>query len=323
MLTLATTPMPTPPSTSVLLGLAALAIVIGWCRHGHTTLESIEGPLAHARALGFKCIVGHLPVDRAHTRAAQAVCKGALDATMHALQRRSTEAEAVGIKLCYFAAAKDSTKDSVTGNEGGEGEGTVDMDRLHAFLDRAADRGVFVWISAMTRGDNAVERAVYSRLLSRYGPHRVGLTIQCYHDTADATVDAILRQNGTVRLVKGFYNDGTLSWAEATRSLERNARKLIAHESALHQLATHDFDLLERLGREGGPATWTKVQVAFFWFARHHVFHRLARFPHRLPYAAFYFPTGQVASAFHLRHVHKPRLVARLVNGWLSRLWGN
>ena len=92
------------------------------------------------------------------------------------------------------------------------------------------------------------------------------------------------------------------------------------HPSPRHQIATHDFALLGALAEELGPEALARVQVAFFWFARHHVLLRLRTFPHALPRAAFYFPIGRVLSWTHLRHVDLGRLAARLGNGALARL---
>ena len=239
------------------------------------------------RQNGFELIIGHLPVP---------------NGTGDSIVRRSLQYlrahphGAISIKLYYF---KDA-------------DGRVRQRALASFLRDAQANGTFVWMDAMTRRDNREEIDTYTALCERYS--NFGVTIQCYHTTADAYVDEVLARGGHVRLVKGFYNDGEIDWERTTQSYRRNARKLL-HDGWFHQLATHDFNILGDLFREFGSLD--TVEVAFFWFSRRHVLPSLRSFPFVIKRKAFYIPIGSPFTPTQLRHTHVRRTTAWLSNAFL------
>ena len=138
----------------------------------------------------------------------------------------------------------------------------------------------------MAKEENLEEHQVYLELFKTHS--NIGSTIQCYQPTVDEYVDKVLEENGHIRLVKGFFNDGELSMDVTTCKYISNAEKLL-ESGGFHQIATHDFTILEHLYSKYNMDT---VQIAFFGFVKSHVYRNLKSFPYTVKNKMIYYPFG-------------------------------
>ena len=138
---------------------------------------------------------------------------------------------------------------------------------LQKIVNYAKDRNVFVWISTVLSSDRDREYAYYKKL-KQLNYKNVGLTLSTYHKNVSEKVDAILRMNGHIRLVKGYYYGDIPDWNVVTQLYYENAIKLIQSNN-YHTLATHDFQILNKL-RLKYPHQ-NHIELAFFYSSLNYV----------------------------------------------------
>ncbi len=138
------------------------------------------------------------------------------------------------------------------------------MENISKMVSYAKSKNIFIWISAFHYNNIGEEYSVYLHLLER-GFNNLGITIACYHQFASDYVNLILKKNGNIRLVKGYYNDGEIKdWNLVTKIYLENAKKIIK-SGDYHQLATHDFkNILYPLNKIRKLNTLTNIECGFF-----------------------------------------------------------
>ena len=158
---------------------------------------------------------------------------------------------------------------------------------LHNIVNYAKDRNVFVWISAVLSSDRDREYAYYKKL-KHLNYQNVGLTLSTYHKNVSEKVDDILRMNGHIRLVKGYYFGDIPDWKVVTKLYYENAIKLIRSNN-YHTLATHDFQLLNKL-RLTYPHQ-NNIELAFFYSSLNYVLKHEKAFKN---HKSLYIPYGNI-----------------------------
>jgi hypothetical protein len=133
---------------------------------------------------------------------------------------------------------------------------------LEEIVNYAYNKNVFIWISAVLPSDLHDEYHSYLNLIKK-GYTNIGLTLATYHSSVSKKIDKILLQNGHIRLVKGYYYGDIKDWNIVTNLYYLNAKKLIQSNN-YHTLATHDFNILNKLKKEDS-IYFDKMELAFFY----------------------------------------------------------
>lgn len=174
--------------------------------------------------------------------------------------------------------------------------GSLDFKELVNFIEYAHRYNIMVGFSSMGRGDRSDELETYLNLLKK-GYSNLFITLATYHSDIDQRVDTVLKYNGTIRLVKGWYKDGDVTdWNTVTANYLHNAKKLV--ESArFHMLATHDFDILKKLYDIYGQKM-DGIEILFFKFNKDFISKKIETFPYVIKNKSFYKPYGRVCLSF-------------------------
>jgi hypothetical protein len=168
----------------------------------------------------------------------------------------------------------------------------LDYNLLEDFISYANNYNIMVGFAAMRNEDRKEELETYVKLL-RSGYRNIFLTLATYHTDIDKKVDYVLKEGGTIRLVKGWYNDGTVKkWDDVTENYYRNAKKLV-ESGEYHMLATHDFNILHKLYDIYGDQM-DKIEIKFFSFSKKFVEKKQKTFPYKIKNKSFYKPYGKV-----------------------------
>ena len=167
------------------------------------------------------------------------------------------------------------------------------FDELITFIDYANKYNIMIGFAAMRRKDRLEELNIYLKILD-LGYKNVFITLAAYHSDIDERVDIILKKKGTIRLVKGWYNDGNVkNWNTVSENYYRNARKLIK-SNTFHLLASHDFIILKKLYDEFGNIYIDKIEIIFFNFSKNYVKKEMKKFPYKIKNISFYKPYGRI-----------------------------
>lgn len=192
-----------------------------------------------------------------------------------------------------------------------------------SLLERAQNKNVFVWISAVKPRDLDYEFSMYKKARAN-GFNNVGLTICTYNKNCHQKVDQVLAMNGHVRLVKGFYSGDIKDWTTVSQNFLDNARKLCA-SGRYHFLASHDFKILNTLNKEFG--TLANTEVGFFYHAKNHVFKQMAKYALNFPNKSFYVYYGDninylLHNALHIdgKRFLKRRIISKFMDSERIRL---
>lgn len=158
----------------------------------------------------------------------------------------------------------------------------------------AQERNVFVWISCTKIEDAKDEMMFYEEGLNK-GFRNLGLTLATNNPDVNENVDHILDKGGHIRLVKGYYYTPlTNNWDEVSRLFTFNADKLLS-SGGYHVIATHDFDILNKLYEKyGETSSWHKVEFGFFYSALNFVTYMIKKTGIELPNKSLYIPYGPV-----------------------------
>ena len=133
---------------------------------------------------------------------------------------------------------------------------------LEEIVNYAYNKNVFIWISAVLPSDLDNEYHTYLNLIKK-GYTNIGLTLATYHSSVSKKIDKILLQKGHIRLVKGYYYGDIKDWNTVTNLYYLNAKKLVLSNN-YHTLATHDFNILNKLKKEY-TIHFNKMELAFFY----------------------------------------------------------
>ena len=175
--------------------------------------------------------------------------------------------------------------------------GKILIKELLSLLEYAKKRNVFVYIDALYCNDRNLELQTYLTLFKHFD--NIGITLAAYHNTIDKSVNKIILNGGHIRLVKGYYNDYSVkNWQRVKRNYINNAIKLIK-SSNFHTLATHDFNILNLLFKNYSKEM-QNIELAFFWFAKKHVFKNLKGFKYKISMKCFYYPLGNPMGSFEV-----------------------
>ena len=175
-------------------------------------------------------------------------------------------------------------------------QGKLDFNLLLKFINYANKYNIMVGIASMMKKDRNEEIETYLKLLS-LGYKNVFLTLATYHSDIDKIVDLVLKYDGCVRLVKGWYNDGDVkSWKKVSENYLRNSKKLV-QTGKYHILATHDFVILKKLYDEYG-VRMDNLEIIFFKFSQKFVEQKMTQFPYEIKNKSFYKPYGKICMSF-------------------------
>jgi hypothetical protein len=189
------------------------------------------------------------------------------------------------------------------------------IENFISIIKYANKNNVFVWISATT-SDNLDNEYWFYKLARNIGYQNIGLTLATYHNDVSRRVDNILKHNGHVRLVKGYYY-GYLSnnWQEVGKLFEENAEKL-ARSGNYHCIATHDFDILSSLVNKN--FNLNNIEFAFFETGKNYVNYEIQKkgLLDKLLYKSLYIPYGQIFPYVedNLLLLDIPKIIPRKIN---------
>jgi hypothetical protein len=206
----------------------------------------------------------------------------------------------VSIKLSWF---KDSCSN-------------INFNLLEKFIEYSNDKKIKICISAYLRKYRNEEIDIYFKLFNK-GYKNVIITLATYHHDVDSKVDLILKNNGTIRLVKGWWNDGTeKNWNKGTENYYRNANKLV-ETGGFHILATHDFKLLKRLYDKNTKRQMDNLLIAFYYFNKKYVKKQVELFAYKIKLKSFYRVYGNtildITNFLHSNLIRNSKLILKSI----------
>jgi len=160
--------------------------------------------------------------------------------------------------------------------------------RFKNIIDYADKKNIFVWISVTTKKYFNQEVQYYNDIIN-LGYNNIGLTLPTYYNISNDILDNIIKNNGHIRLVKGYYYGDIKNWNKVTDNYYKLACKLIESNN-YHQLATHDFNILKKLKKKY-PNYLNNTEIGFFNFAKKHVEYNL-KFFDNIPMKSYYLSFG-------------------------------
>ena len=123
-------------------------------------------------------------------------------------------------------------------------------------------------------------------ILLNKGYKNIFITLATYHKDIDESVDLILKNNGQIRLVKGWWYDGDIkNWDKVTEKYYSNAKKLI-DDKKNHILATHDFNIIKKLFDEYKKLD--HIEFSFFMFNKKFVERQIKLLPYKIKKKSLY-----------------------------------
>ncbi|MCL5960685.1 MAG: proline dehydrogenase family protein [Chloroflexi bacterium] len=120
------------------------------------------------------------------------------------------------------------------------------FNNILSVLERAGKYGNFVWIDM--EGSDSTERTIrlYTRLRSSH--EHVGLALQAYLYRCKSDLETIVSMGGTVRLVKGAYDEPAHIAFPHKSDVDRNFKlltEMLLSCGRWHAIATHDEKMIE------------------------------------------------------------------------------
>lgn len=185
------------------------------------------------------------------------------------------------------------------------------LDNFTKLLNYAFSKNIFLWISAFHHKEIQEERETFIYLKER-GYSNLGITIACYHENVDNYVNYILSKGGNIRLVKGYYNDGTVrDWDDVTRKYLNNAKKIIK-DSNYHQLATHDIkNVIAPLNKIKNLNQLYNIEIGFFVNSMGHLQKELKKYDLKIHNKCVFLVFGKKFSYIrtNFKHISFERLL--------------
>ena len=192
--------------------------------------------------------------------------------------------------------------------------GNNPIERLQNFtklLNYAFSKNIFIWISAFHHKEIHEERDTYIYLKER-GYSNLGITIACYHENVDNYVNYILSKGGNIRLVKGYYNDGSVkNWDDVTKKYLNNSKKII-RDSNYHQLATHDIkNIISPLSKIKNLNQLNNIEIGFFVNSMEHLQKELKKYDVKIHNKCVFLVFGKKFSYIrtNFKHISFERLL--------------
>ena len=174
------------------------------------------------------------------------------------------------------------------------------------FVNYAKYKNIFVWLSAFYNNNLEDEYSIYLQLL-KLGFTNVGLTIACYHNYTNKYVENILKNNGHIRLVKGYYNDGIIKDINKINKIYLyNAYKIINNNN-YHILATHDFKNI--LSRINNINNLNNIEFSFFENSINHIEKEMKKYNINFKQKSLHFVFGNT-----IKHIYDTFLNVQLKN---------
>lgn len=162
---------------------------------------------------------------------------------------------------------------------------SINLNKLEKLISYANDRNIKVGISSYLKKYKSEEINTYLRVLNK-GYKNIFITLATYHKDIDESVDLILKNNGQIRLVKGWWYDGDIkNWDKVTEKYYSNAKKLI-DDKKNHILATHDFNIIKKLFDEYKKLD--HIEFSFFMFNKKFVERQIKLLPYKIKKKSLY-----------------------------------
>ena len=159
-------------------------------------------------------------------------------------------------------------------------------------LEEAKSHNIFVWLSATTSDMRFEEYWSYIRAL-KLGFTNIGITFAAYRNTSRELAQSIIKENGTIRLVKGLYNDGDLRKYEQERQNFINIAIMLLKTKKYHEISTHDMSILKILNENKNMND--KISFGFYYANDGFVERKLKRYKLTgLPNKTYYISYGSV-----------------------------
>jgi proline dehydrogenase len=218
--------------------------------------EKLEDAVAAAdrlRSEGLVSVLTHLG-EEVDSAAGADTAASAYEAALAALAAARLEAQ-VSVKPTHLGLALDAG---------------AAHERIDGLARAAATDSGFVWIDMEGSAYTEATVAIYERL--RASHPNVGLCLQAYLKRTPDDVRRLLPLEPSIRLVKGAYREPpSIAWND-NKDVDRAYAELAAQlreGGGRVALATHDVDLLERIGGDS--------EVQMLYGIRTDQQHRLAR----------------------------------------------
>jgi proline dehydrogenase len=195
-------------------------------------LEDAVEAASRLRAAGLASVLTHLGEDVNSGGGADAAASG-YESALGALAAAGLEPQ-VSVKPTHLGLALDA-------------EST--LERIDGLARAAAVDSGFVWIDMEGSAYTEATVAIYERL--RAAHPNVGLCLQAYLKRTPDDVDRLLPLKPSIRLVKGAYREPSSTALTDKKDVDRVYAELaqrLREGGAMVGLATHDIELLERIG---------------------------------------------------------------------------
>lgn len=174
------------------------------------------------------------------------------------------------------------------------------------FVNYSKEKNIFVWLSAFRNDNLKNEYSIYLHLL-KLGFTNVGLTIACYHNYTKKYVENIIKNNGHIRLVKGYYNDGKIKDINKINKIYLyNAYKIIESKN-YHILATHDFKNI--LSKINNIKNLDNIEFSFFENSINHIEKEMKKYNINFKQKSLHFVFGNT-----IKHIYDTILNIQLKN---------
>lgn len=121
-------------------------------------------------------------------------------------------------------------------------------DSVDEVVSRVDALGSFAWFDM--EGSGYTDRTIETYLRVRAAHPNVGIALQAYLYRTKADVHNVLSAGGTIRLVKGAYNEPSTVAYPAKRDVDRNYERLaevLLSSGSLQAIATHDEKMIQRV----------------------------------------------------------------------------
>lgn len=161
---------------------------------------------------------------------------------------------------------------------------------IQMLVDKAYRNNVFIWLSCGHKHMVKEELDTYMILINKYD--NLGITLACYRKNIDFYIQKVLSIKGKIRLVKGFYRDGELSWEDTSQKYLENSIRLLNSGYSGHELSGHDFKILKKIINH--PNIYL-ITFGFYFWNRKYAFEQIEKydFPENLN-ISLYFSYGDL-----------------------------
>lgn len=168
------------------------------------------------------------------------------------------------------------------------------LSNVEEIVKKASSENIFVWIDMEDAHYTEETIDIYLEVLKRY--ENVGIAIQANLRRSETDVQRIVAQGGTIRLVKGAYQEKKEIAYTNREEVAINFTKLMGYlfyKSSFFAVATHDDALIDE-AIEANRAHKKKIEFQMLMGVRERLKKKLARqgfvLVDYIPYGAHWFP---------------------------------